>query len=217
MAEIRNPSRRRDDGRRTQLIQAATRVIAKEGIAAATIRRITEEAGVPGSLVHYWFADKDELLQEVLLADLDSVSTAVTEAAETGDDLLGRLRAAFHVIEQDDRGRQVLPYELTTWALRKPEFVHVARKQYAAYRELGTETIASWVQATGAQLPADVPVVGQLITSLFDGLVLAWLADPDNTDVDAVLRLAHDLLSSSATHTPDTPDVPDTPTPSDVS
>lgn len=204
MADTRNPSRRRDDGRRTQLIQAAARVIARDGIAAATIRRITEEAGVPGSLVHYWFADKDELLQEVLLADLDAISTAVTEAADTGDDLLDRLRAAFHVIEQDDRGRQILPYEMTTWALRKPEFVHVARKQYAAYRALGTETISSWMNATGARLPADVPVVGQFITALFDGLVLAWLADPDNTDVDAVLRLAHDLMKPSAPDTPET-------------
>ncbi|MFB7468582.1 TetR/AcrR family transcriptional regulator [Streptomyces sp. NPDC056224] len=212
MAETRNPSRRRDDGRRTQLIQAAARVIARDGIAAATVRRIAEEAGVPGSLVHYWFADKDELLEEVLLADLDAISTAVAEAADTGaagggDDLLDRLRAAFHVIEQDDRGRQILPYELTTWALRKPEFVHVARKQYAAYRELGTGTISSWTNATGVQLPADVPVVGQFITALFDGLVLAWLADPDNTDVDAVLRLAHDLLKPSVPDTPETSDV----------
>nr|WSX54026.1 TetR family transcriptional regulator [Streptomyces sp. NBC_00974] len=206
MADTRNPSRRRDDGRRTQLIQAAARVIARDGIAAATIRRITEEAGVPGSLVHYWFADKDELLQEVLLADLDAISTAATDAADTGDDLLDRLRAAFHVIEQDDRGRQILPYEMTTWALRKPEFAHVARKQYAAYRALGTETMSSWMKATGAQLPADVPVVGQFISALFDGLVLAWLADPDNTDVDAVLSLAHDLMKASAPNTSDTSD-----------
>nr|WSX54030.1 TetR/AcrR family transcriptional regulator [Streptomyces sp. NBC_00974] len=209
MADTRNPSRRRDDGRRAQLIQAAARVIARDGIAAATIRRITEEAGVPGSLVHYWFADKDELLQEVLRAVLDGLSTAVAEAAaDTGEDLLGSLRAAFRSIEQDDRGRQILPYEMTTWALRKPEFAHVARKQYAAYRALGTETMSSWMNATGAQLPADVPVVGQFISALFDGLVLAWLADPDNTDVDAVLSLAHDLMKSSAPNTSDASDAP---------
>ncbi|MFF4579863.1 TetR/AcrR family transcriptional regulator [Streptomyces sp. NPDC001389] len=198
--------RRQDDGRRTQLIQAAARVIARDGIAAATIRRITEEAGVPGSLVHYWFADKDELLQEVLFAELEGLSVAVSAAAEAADDLLGGLRAAFRVIEQDDRGRRIRPRELTTWALRKPEYVHVAREQYAAYREWGTEAISSWMKATGAQLPAGVHVVGQFITALFDGLVLAWLVDPDNTDVDAVLRLAHDLMTPSV---PDLPDIPE--------
>ena len=58
----RSPKRRPDDGRRAQLIAAATRVVAREGVAAATTRRIAQEAGVPHGLVHYWFSGKDELL-----------------------------------------------------------------------------------------------------------------------------------------------------------
>ncbi|MFF4397437.1 TetR/AcrR family transcriptional regulator [Streptomyces sp. NPDC001480] len=186
-------------------MEAATRVIAKEGIAAATIRRIAEEAGVPGGLVHYWFANKDALLQEVLAADLNPIQNAVATATEAGDGLLEQLRAAFRVIEQDDRGRQITPYEMTTWALRKPEFAHLAREQYASYRQFGTEGMSAWVAATNARLPAETPVAGQFIAALFDGLVLAWLADPENTDVDAVLRLACDLMAPFAPNSPESP------------
>lgn len=202
MASKREPSRRRDSGRRAELIEAASRVINREGIAAATIRRIGEEAEVPGSLVHYWFADKDELLQEVLTADIAELQNSVATASEAGKSLLDQLRAAFRVIEESERGRQIRPYEMTTWALRKPGMAHVATDLYTSYRSLGIEAMSAWMTATDTKLPADTSVVAQFVVSLFDGVVLAWLADPDNTDVDGVLRLACDLIT---TFTPKAP------------
>src|SRR5215469_4946535 len=95
----RSPRRRPDaDGRRAELVEAAGRVVARDGVAAATTRRIAEEAGLPQGLVHYWFASKDELLEEVimtLLREFEAVTamisagpaepeTAEPEAAEPG-------------------------------------------------------------------------------------------------------------------------------------
>jgi AcrR family transcriptional regulator len=194
VATTRNPSRRGDDGRRTELIEAASRVVARDGIAAATTRRIAEEARVPPGLVHYWFAGKDELLQEVLTATLGAIQAAAVPG--TGEhDLLDRLKAAFQVVTQDDRGGQIALYEMTTWALRNPELTHVAQHQYAAYRRVATEAATSWIAESKAQLPADTPVVGQFLSALFDGLVLAWLADPEHTDVDGVLTLVSTLMA----------------------
>jgi len=203
----RTPSRRADDGRRAELIAAASRVIARDGIAAATTRRIAEEAGAPAGLVHYWFAGKDELLEEVVAAVLGSIETAIVaaDAAEGGTSLLGRLRAAFRAVEQDEPGRQLALYEMTTMALRKPELTHVAEQQYTAYRRAATDAVTAWLEATGARLPADTAVLGQLIAVLFDGLVLAWLADPEHTDVDGVLTLLSKLIEQYAAIPPQTP------------
>jgi DNA-binding transcriptional regulator YbjK len=194
VATTRNPSRRGDDGRRTELIEAASRVVARDGIAAATTRRIAQEASVPPGLVHYWFAGKDELLQEVLTATLGAIQAAA--APGTGEhDLLDRLKAAFQVVTQDDRGGQIALYEMTTWALRNPEHTHMAQHQYTAYRRVATEAATSWIAESKAQLPAEAPVVGQFLSALFDGLVLAWLADPEHTDVDGVLTLVSTLMA----------------------
>ena len=194
VATTRNPSRRGDDGRRAELIEATSRVVARDGIAAATTRRIAEEAGVPPGLVHYWFAGKDELLQEVLAATLGTIRAAA--APSTGEhDLLDRLKAAFQVVTQDDRGRQIALYEMTTWALRNPELTHLAQHQYTAYRRVATEAATSWIAESKAQLPAEAPLVGQFLSALFDGLVLAWLADPEHTDVDGVLTLVSTLMA----------------------
>jgi len=194
MTTTRNPSRRGDDGRRAELIAAASRVVARDGIAAATTRRIAEEAGVPSGLVHYWFAGKHELLQEVLATTLGRIQAAAVPG--TGEhDLLDRLKAAFQVVTEDDRGGQIALYEMTTWALRNPELTHLAQHQYTAYRRVATEAATSWIAESKAQLPADTPVVGQFLSALFDGLVLAWLADPEHTDVDGVLTLVSTLMA----------------------
>lgn len=193
----RDPSKRPDEGRREQLLEAASRVIARDGIAAASTRRIAEEAGVPPGLVHYWFAGKDDLLESVIADNLSVVGGAVSEASlsDSGAGLLPPLAAAFEAIAEDDRGRQIAMFEMTCWALRRTELNKVARNQYASYRRIALEA----VEASGATFPPDTDpaVVAQLLAALTDGLTLAWLADPEGTDVTAVLELAARALSDT--------------------
>jgi AcrR family transcriptional regulator len=118
----------------------------------------------------------------------------VAERAGGGPDVLSRLRAVFDVIENDDRGRQIAPYELTLWALRRPESRDLARRQYEEYHRVATEATVAWMRETGVESPDQVRPLAQFVTALFDGLILAWLADPESTDVDGVLRLVSELV-----------------------
>lgn len=52
----------RDSETSNALLDAAERVIGREGYAAATSRRIAEEAGLKQQLVYYYFQSMDELL-----------------------------------------------------------------------------------------------------------------------------------------------------------
>lgn len=48
--------------RRAALIEAALRVIARDGLAAATTRAIAAEAGMSLASLHYAFTSRDELI-----------------------------------------------------------------------------------------------------------------------------------------------------------
>ena len=178
-------------------------MVAREGVANATTRRIAEEAGVPQGLIHYWFSGKDELVEEVLTTYLSGfeadIEAAAGENAEAGagDFILERLRAAFDVVRADDRGRQIAMYELTTWALRTPDKSEIAKRQYAAYRETARRLAEPWLAQTseGREESVSAEILGQFISALFDGLVLSWLADPETTDPEAVLTLVSKLLA----------------------
>jgi TetR/AcrR family transcriptional repressor of bet genes len=57
------------DERRSELVGAFARVLAREGFAGATIAAVADEADVTPSLVHHYFAHKQDLLAS-LLTDL---------------------------------------------------------------------------------------------------------------------------------------------------
>lgn len=55
----------RDSNTRDMLIDATIRVMVEDGYAAATSRRVANEAGVKPALVHYYFPTMDELYLDV--------------------------------------------------------------------------------------------------------------------------------------------------------
>lgn len=200
------PRTRRDPGaKRDELIAAAARVVSRDGVAATTTRRIAEEAGVPLGTVHYWFASKDELVQEVALAHLQQVQSAGRDLDGAGEvaqgpaqDALRRLRAALAVEESFDRGRRLSPYELTTWSLRAEGRAEIARTQYAAMRTAVRSVTEPWTAAhTGEGGPVPDPeVLAGLVTAVFDGLALAELADPDGTPTEGIVELFSELVGA---------------------
>lgn len=200
MATKRSPRAGDEDGRRKLLIDAAARVIATEGVASATTRKIAAEAGVPTGLVHYWFSGKDELLEEVVASLLREVEHSARdgEVLEAEQGVAQRFTNAFErVVKADERGRQIAIYELTTWSLRSADREHLAQAQYKAYRATATKL----TQSVFDSLPpgaVDHDILAQLVSALFDGVNIAWLADPAGTDPDGIFELMGRLLGNVA-------------------
>jgi TetR/AcrR family transcriptional regulator len=80
---------------RTRLLDAAIACFARHGIAATSLRTIAVEGGVTPAMLHYYFGDKDKLLQ-VVIAERLLPATAMLRAAmmAAGDDVAA-LVAAF--------------------------------------------------------------------------------------------------------------------------
>ncbi|MEH0421437.1 TetR/AcrR family transcriptional regulator [Streptomyces sp. B21-083] len=209
---VPSPSRRRRAQRATseELVEAAIRVIGREGVAAATTRKIAEEAGVPQGTVHYWFADKNELLQDVVRSIVDRIEQTVSmsnlpDGDATAEDLRVALRAAWAEVTGNDPGAQLGYYELTALALRNPSMRELARNQYRSYRDLAAHALAPFLKGVEPQQAAGI---AQLVAVTFDGLELAWLADPDGTRPEQVLDLLADAVlqakgAGAATHARD--------------
>ncbi len=197
-----SPRRRRAAAAATsdELVAAAIRVIGRHGVAAATTRRIADEAGVPLGTVHYWFSDKEQLLAEVVRVVVDQLerASAVASPADTPAspaDLREALGAAFASIADDDAGVQLGYYELTALALRTPRLRELARHQYRSYRELAARALAP---ALDGVEPDRAAAIAELVMVTFDGLTLSYLADPEGTHPEAVLDLLAELVSRQA-------------------
>jgi|SRR5579859_6726300 len=88
---------------RELLLDAAMRLFAEQGAAATTIAQIAERAGVTAAMVHYYFSDRDRLLDAVagerLLPTLTSVWAPVAETSDILPMLRGLVRRILKATE----------------------------------------------------------------------------------------------------------------------
>ncbi len=127
--------------RRTQLVQAAVRVISRDGVAAASTRRIAEEAGASQASVHYSFRSKEELFAAVAEHSVDLTRAAIAErpfGAGIGlRPAVAELLRMFREWAVSDPDLQIAQYELQLWALHTPAHSGLAAQCYETYgREL---------------------------------------------------------------------------------
>ncbi|MFE1954653.1 TetR/AcrR family transcriptional regulator [Streptomyces sp. NPDC059524] len=163
--------------RREQLIEAAVRVIAREGADGATTRKIADEAKAPLASLHYCFQNKENLLLAVFqqLSDEMPVHVAQAEGEPTS---LGELmeqsltRAMRWSTENLVRTRAMI--EVMMWAERHDP-------------ELSVSFYDAFLKSSDAYLrQVDVPLsdeelhsVVRVAMSLVDGLSLQLLSSGD--------------------------------------
>lgn len=107
----------RAEQRSAQLLEAAARLMERDGSQAVSMQAVAAEAGVSVGLIYRYFGGKDDLLLAVILGVLDSFATRVPAAMEeAGDDPVHRLAAAFRSyceVIDDYRHAAVLTYRET--------------------------------------------------------------------------------------------------------
>lgn len=187
--------------RRHQLIDAAIRVAQREGVAATTTRRIAAEAGASLATVHYCFASKQELFEEVLTAIITELSEAAQGDLRPGVDARTLLREglrALWVIVEKEPAKQQLTYELTHYALRQPGMESFARWQYETSYAACATHLEGIAVAAGIGWSLTMPVLARMLMTVIDGVVLGWLVDRDSLSAVAALDSLADLLATLA-------------------
>ncbi|MGY1831829.1 TetR/AcrR family transcriptional regulator [Geodermatophilus sp. SYSU D01180] len=187
--------------RRAALVEAALRVMARDGLAAGTTRAVVAEAGMPLAAFHYAFSSRDELLRELVTRVVGRELAAATAGLDPAAGLAGCLRAAaagyLDHLEREP-GAEALMLELTLHAVRDPALRPVAAAQYRAYTAAATRLLEEAAAATGATWRRPVPELARLLVTVVDGATTTWLVDRDTAATRAVLEAAVDQLVAHA-------------------
>ncbi|WP_406863799.1 TetR/AcrR family transcriptional regulator [Streptomyces sp. HUAS MG47] len=189
------------DDRREQLVEAAIRVMIRDGVARTTTRAVVAEAEVPLGAFHYCFRSKEELLQSVTERIMERTLTPPREVPE-GTTPYEAIRANLHVYWDRVRSRpdeHQVTYELTQYALRQPGLAEAARRQYGHYLATSTDYLDSMARVLGIRWTITLPVLARYGMSALDGLTLTWLVDRDDEAATAALDEFARYLASVAT------------------
>jgi DNA-binding transcriptional regulator YbjK len=174
-APRRKPTQPRGAARRQALLDAAVKLLARDGARAVTHRAVAHEAGTTHGSPRYYFATRDELLDEALrqIADrqVHAVETLLHEPSPARPAERAKRLAAFIAgTVTDDRDATVARYELFLEAARRPQL----RPALEAWGDAYTRLFAAELTA-GAR---DPETDAELLLNLLNGLLLRQLAAP---------------------------------------
>lgn len=189
------------DERRRRLVAATITLLTREGMAAASVRRISEEAGVPLGIVHYCFGSKRGLIAEVI-RELNAVTLdAVRGPIVRGLDAREAFRRSFQTLLEVARRSpelQLLTYELTTYALRDPELAGLATHQHRQHCAAVAELLTAAGDELGIRWTLPVAEVAEMAVAAGSGTILGWLNHRDDTVALATLDAFADQLARYA-------------------
>jgi AcrR family transcriptional regulator len=169
---------------REQILEGAIECVQTRGVAATTTRDIAAAADASLASIPYHFGSKDELMDQALTLAIRRYSEHVNRQAFAGDasPLQALAKSLIATVDSFAEARPLLIslMEAHVRAIHSESL----RERVSANRRLTVEQIAANVRGglgLEGQLPhAQTQAIGVLILALVDGLMLAWLIDPDS-------------------------------------
>lgn len=168
--------------RREQLVAAAIRVAGRDGVAAVTTRTVAAEADATPGIVHYVYRSMTELLRDMIKALADEQVERVTAVQIEGESVRECLDRAFDALWATLTSApevHQLTYEVTQYALRKPELRDLADWQYRWYFEAASRVLRAVARAAHVEWTVPIDSLARMIIAVNDGITLAWLVDRD--------------------------------------
>ena len=192
--------------RSRQLVEAARRVLIRDGVGRLTMRAVAAEAGVLLGTVTYVFPSKEMLLRAVIEDVTTEIAEVLKSSADTGRGLEHAVREGvqrfWSTLVEDQEGLQIIQYELTLYALRTAGLESLARWQYDRYARI----VAAWCQeaASNAGETCAVPfdTLARVLVAGMDGLILQYVCDPDMTRARGDLQAVTEMVISLASPAP---------------
>lgn len=182
--------------RQREFVNAGIRVVAREGVARATTRRIAEEAGAPTASLHYCFANKDELLEAVFDATVSEGLSTVRRLIQPKMGLanaIATITRAFTALVRRQPDIQLVFTEMNFWALRQPASRHLAARAYRLYID-GSVQLLREAASNEAEEAADLEQLVRRFIAIVDGAALQFLSLNDDILEDIVEQALSDML-----------------------
>jgi DNA-binding transcriptional regulator YbjK len=187
--------RRRGVKRRTEILEATLRLLAREGAAPLTMRAVAAEANVPLTATTYYFESKDELILEAWRLHAEREAARVSRATEaiasrlSPPEVADRMARFVHDGLGPARESLLAEFELLVQAARQPELEELTRVWHQAIREQVREILA----AAGSPQPE---LDARLVVAITAGLEVDNLGAADAMSLDELRELFRRLLGA---------------------
>ncbi len=197
------------DQRRLEIIQAFFTCVETSGMANASIRKIAKTAGLHPSILHHYFKNREELIEEAVKLYTDGIFERFQDQLEqTGKLRTSKKESSSNTcMVKDIPGLPFIFSENMISEIHTGFFLEclVAARTNLKIRSFMARMFIRFRQAIVAQLN-QVPGFDQLdpvkrqqlaatVVAIHEGIELQWFADPAAVSLDRTLAITRDLIA----------------------
>ena len=190
------------DARRTELAVATLHTLAELGYARTSLREIAQNSEFSHGVLHYYFADKRDLVTEAV-RQYEAICVTryddVVEHSTTAGQLRDEFRDMFFATLHEDAKLHRLWYDLRNQSAFDPEFRKDVREIDERRELMIWRVVSRYAELSGAR-PATSPTGAySMLDGLFQRALLARLSDVDD-EVQALRAEFPQLLDRLIDH-----------------
>ena len=186
-----------------QIIEAAIRVLARQGYARTSLLEIAKEAGMSKGALHYHYPTKEALIHAVLETACNVVQARTVEAWSPSENPFEALRKSLEELWAT-RAQRTDEALVVADLLALSLYDESLRPKLAEFYELGARQIRDYLEehliSLGLKPRIPLDLLPRIVIGMLDGLVMQAFVDPDALSpdevVDAIQTIAISIFTS---------------------
>jgi AcrR family transcriptional regulator len=179
--------------RRSQIVEAARRVIRAKGIQGASLAEIEQEAGISRGVLTYHFPTKDSIILAVFDATIERMREHGPHHGSTtvGWDRFREMCRYILFEKPQDDDFDCLLYTFLAQMSHRADIRKRLADEHASMRIFVLESLAEFLEALG---PDDARALVAILHATAHGLVMQLNADPQAFDRERVFSLLDSII-----------------------
>jgi len=184
------------DAKRAELLKAAISVVAQEGFAGASLRKVAQRAGCTTGAVTYYFENKEAMVSAIAESLFDDWDAFLNSAQ---DDIRSGVESFLGWTSSEASEPWLASFQLIAHARHDPAFATIYQRRYGQYRKVFAAILAK-AQKRG-EIRADIPadLLADQLCAMGDGWMIMFPIEPERFAPARMKRLLDAMLTLIST------------------
>ncbi|WWZ10593.1 TetR/AcrR family transcriptional regulator [Pseudomonas chlororaphis] len=160
------------------MLKAAIAVIAQEGYAGASMRKVAQHAGCTTGAVTYYFANKEEMVTAVAQSLFDQIDTLL-EGSQEQVDIKSLIEQWLNWMRVDEPNGWLAWFQLLAHARHEPAFASIIKQRYALFRQVLTSMLEKGQKQGKIRSDIEADLLADQISAMSDGWMMMLPIEPE--------------------------------------
>lgn len=182
--------------RKSQIIEAAVSVFARDGFGKARMDDIAEASGLSKGALYWYFKSKDAIISALFESIFRREISRVQKMEDSNLQAREMLQEYVDLVVKDLKSMEpIMPllYEFMAMGFRRKNFRKIIQKSFREFMKV-TEPLIQQGIDNGDFIPVDPKEASLTLGAIFEGSILLWSYDPENINLKEMIESSINLL-----------------------